>query len=207
MDELKRLGLDDNTIVFFTSDNGAQGSFGGVGADFFDYFEPMNPYRGSKGSFYDGGIRVPMIARWPGRIDPGTTNETLAWYFADVLPTFAELAGVEPPDGLDGMSVVPALIGEKAAGHKQQQHEYLYWEMNSGQGLRQSMRMGNWKAVREQGDGKLELFDISADPGESRDVSSANPDVMARVEKLLSTCRTTPRPQMGPVNVQGWRYF
>jgi arylsulfatase A-like enzyme len=207
MDELRRLGLDDNTIVFFTSDNGAQGTFGQEKPGFFEWFEPMKSYRASKGSMYEGGLRVPMIARWPGKITPGTVNDSLAWYFADILPTFAALANAEPPDGLDGMSVLPALIGEKAAGARQREHEYLYWEMQGENGPRQALRMGEWKAVREASGGKLELFNLAADPGESRDVSALSPDVMARIGKLLDTCRTEPRPQIGPVDVQGQRYY
>lgn len=204
---LKELELDNETIVFFTSDNGAQGSYGRSRSRFFEFFEPMHPYRGSKGAMYEGGIRVPMIARWPGKITAGAVDDSLAWYFADVLPTFAELAGVEPPDGLDGISVVPALIGEKAAGRKQKEHEFLYWEMPSGQGLRQALRMGKWKAVRDQGGGKLELFDLEADKGESSDVSAANPEIMQKIEQILATCRVEPRPQVEPLTVESWRYY
>ncbi len=204
---LAELDLDENTIVIFTSDNGAQGSYGHSKSRFFESFEPMKPYRGSKGSMYEGGIRVPMIARWPGKIAAGAVNDSLAWYFADILPTFAELAGAKPPAGLDGMSVVPALIGEKAAGHKQKQHDFLYWEMPSQKGLRQALRMGEWKVVRETGGSALELYNLSADPGENKDVAAANPGIMKKVEKILATCRVEARPQVEPVAVQGRRYY
>ncbi len=207
MDLIKELDIDDDTIVIFTSDNGAQGSYGRGKSRFFESFEPMKPYRASKGSMYEGGIRVPMVARWPGRIEAGAVNDSLAWYFADILPTFAELAGVKPPAGLDGMSVVPSLIGERAAGHQQRQHDYLYWEMPSQRGLRQALRMGNWKVVRETGGGALELFDLSSDPGEDNNVASSNPEIMQKMERTLAGCRVEPRPQVEPVTVQGRRYY
>ncbi|MFH1071383.1 MAG: arylsulfatase [Candidatus Glassbacteria bacterium] len=204
---LEELGLEDDTIVIFTSDNGAQGGFGSRGADFFQFFEPMGKLRGSKGSLYEGGIRVPMIARWPGRIAAGAVDDKLAWYFPDVLPTLAELAGAKPPAAIDGMSVVPALIGEKAAGRKQTEHEYLYWEMAEGPGLRQALRLGNWKAVREQPGGEIELFDLKNDESETKNVAVGHPEVMEKVNEILAGCRTEPMPQVEPKAVKDRRYF
>jgi len=204
---LKELGLDENTVVFFTSDNGAQGGFGGTGADFFEFFNPMGPLRGRKGSMYEGGIRVPMIARWPGKIRPQTVNDELAWYFPDVMPTLAELAGAEPPPGIDGISVVPALIGEESAGRKQERHEFLYWELTRSTGLQQAVRMGNWKAVRNDPDRPLELFNLESDIGETTDVSSRHPQVMRKIEEYLQACRSEPMPQVEPKRVEGKRYF
>ena len=119
---LKELGIDDNTIVFFTSDNGAQG---GVGTD-PEFFNATGKLRGYKGSPYEGGLRVPMIARWPGHVPPGTTSDQV-WAFWDFLPTAAELAGVEPPKGIDGISMLPDILGKK-----QRSHEFLYWELPWG---------------------------------------------------------------------------
>ena len=207
LDLLDELNLTDNTVVFFTSDNGAQGGFGGRGARFFDFFEPMGKLRGSKGSMYEGGIRVPMIARWPGHIAPGTLDDRLVWYFPDVMPTLAELAGVKAPAGIDGISVLPALIGEKTAGRKQPEHEYLYWELTAESGLRQSLRMGDWKAVREQPGGDVELFDLKNDESETTNVAAGHPEVMARINKILVGCRTEPMPQVEPKAVLDRRYF
>ena len=205
--ELKKLGLEDDTIVFFTSDNGAQGPYGGKGKRFFEDFEPMKPYRGTKGSMYEGGIRVPMIARWPGHIAPGTEDNEIAWYFADLMPTFAELAGTKAPQGIDGLSVVPSLIGAKAAGRKQEQHEYLYWELTRQAGLQQALRMGWWKAVRENPGGPVELYDLKTDPSESKNLAASRPEILKKAENLLETCHTEPRPQIEPVPVKGQRYF
>ena len=207
LDLLKELGLEDNTVVFFTSDNGAQGGFGGIGADFFDFFKPMEPFRGTKGSMYEGGLRVPMVVRWPGKIRPGTVNDSLVWYFPDVLPTLAELAGAIVPAGLDGLSVLPTLAEGGAAGAKQPRHDFLYWELSDEDGLRQAVRMGNWKAVRNAPKGPLELFDLQNDPGETTDLSSSNSEVLRRIEDYLKVCRTAPRPQIEPARVKDRNYF
>ncbi len=145
---LKELGIDENTLVFFSGDNG--------GADYFTSAEHprgvhsanKNPqtgveYRGKKGTLYEGGLRVPFIARWPGKIAPGRVSDHLG-YFPDVLPTIAEVTGAKAPADLDGISLVPELIGEAAAGRAQQQHEYLYWEISGWTAIRQ----GNWRAVK-----------------------------------------------------------
>jgi len=202
LDLLKELNLEEDTIVFFTSDNGAQGSYGRGTRRFFEEFDPMNPYRSTKGSMYEGGLRVPMIARWPGRIQAGAVDDRTAWYFPDVMPTLAELAGGSAPDDIDGISMAPALLGRK-----QTAHEYLYWEIDSYRGLRQALRMGNWKAVRETGGGKVELFDLDTDPGEKNDLAVSKPAVMKKIERILDTCRTEPMPQVEPKRVQGRNYF
>ena len=172
---LKQLGLDRRTIVFFTSDNGA--------AFVEPTFNSSGHLRGKKGDFYEGGIRVPMIVRWPGQIEPGSTSDQV-WAFWDFLPTAAELAGVEPPEKIDGISMLPALLGKK-----QKSHEFLYWEISSG-GYRQAVRNGRWKAVRNRWARSLELYDLSADPGEKQDVAGEHPGVIARIEAYLKTART-----------------
>ena len=185
---LKELNLDDNTIVFFTSDNG--GAVGaGTDAEFFN--STLN-LRGHKGALYEGGIRTPMIVRWPGKVQPATTNN-LAWAFWDFLPTAAELAGAQPPPNLDGLSVVPTLMGEKAAGRSQSQHDYLYWEQPAGKNLLQAVHAGDWKAVRLRASAPLELYNLATNPGESTNVAAEHPDVAARLEKLLTTARTETR--------------
>src|SRR5207245_6528193 len=128
----------ENTIVCFTSDNGPHRE-GGADPNFF---RSAGPLRGIKRSLHEGGVRVPMIVRWSGKIRPGTVSDQV-WAFWDVLPTVAELAGAKAPPGLDGLSVVPALRGKG----RQRQHEFLYWEFHE-QGFQQGVRMGDWKAVR-----------------------------------------------------------
>jgi uncharacterized sulfatase len=200
-DLVKELGLDRRTVIIFTSDNGAQG---GAGTD-PQFFNATGPLRGFKGSLYEGGIRVPFIVRWPGAVKPGAVSEHVC-SFADVLPTLAELAGAEPPKGIDGVSFVPVLRGAK-----QKPHAYLYWELqqfNAKMGfipntLTQAVRVGDWKAVRPQGGGPLELYDLSRDIGESKNVAAEHPDVVAKIEAILKTCRTEPRPQREPEKPAG----
>jgi arylsulfatase A-like enzyme len=193
LDELK---LDRDTIVFFTSDNG------GVSADGHDTrrFRSNGPFRGQKGTLYEGGIRVPMIVRWPGRVAPDTTNDR-PWAFWDVLPTLAELAGARPPAGIDGVSIVPAILEERPA--RQEASRFLYWEHlqfnRQTSALRtetmiQAVRTGDWKAVRPKPGVPVELYDLARDAGETMDVSANHPDVVARIEAYLRTARTEPRP-------------
>jgi arylsulfatase A-like enzyme len=198
---LKERNLEENTIVFLTSDNGPIFPAGQS-----DYFHSAGPLRGRKQTMYEGGIRIPMIARWPGRISAGTVSD-LPWYFADFLPTAAELAGAKTPSGLDGMSVVPALLGPKAAGREQSRHEFMYWELPSyvaaTGGFRkelpmQAVRMGDWKAVRPKADAPLELYNLRKGIGETANVASENPQVMERIEAYLKTARVEPPVQPEP---------
>jgi arylsulfatase A len=194
---LKELNLDENTIVFFTSDNGAATP---LWKD--DFFHSTGPLRGHKQNFYEGGIRVPMIARWPGKIQMGAVSDH-QWAFCDFLATAAELAGAEAPSKTDGISVVPALLG----GRPQSKHDFLYWELprydgKTGQFRRevpmQAVRMGDWKAVRPKPDGPLELYNLKEDIGETKDVAADNPPALARIEDYLKGARTEPRPQSQP---------
>ena len=197
VDLLRKLKLDRRTIVFFCSDNGAARRFDGV-------LDSSGPLRGFKRSMYEGGIRVPMIACWPGKIRPGTVSD-FQWSFQDFMPTAAELAGVRPPEGIDGISIVPTLFGEDAAGHKQQDREFLYWEWPQ-RGVAQGIRMGDWKGVRPRGGAPLELYDLSKDVGEQHNLAAEQPDVVTRLESLLKTCRTDPRPQAEPPKPKGQRF-
>ena len=176
---LRERGLERDTLVLFTSDNGPHKE-GGADPDFFD---GNGPLRGIKRDLYEGGIRVPMIARWPGRVKAGATNEQV-WAHWDFLPTAAALAGVAAPRGIDGQSMVAALEGKRARSH-----EFLYWEFHE-RGFEQAVRMGDWKAVRHAPDGKLELYDLKTDVGEQKDVSASRPDVVRKIEDYLKRART-----------------
>ncbi len=182
---LKALGIERNTVVFFSSDNGPHVE-GGIDVDFFD---SNGPLRGVKRDLYEGGIRVPLIVRWPGRIRPGTTSDHVCAFW-DFLPTAAELAGVKPPRNIDGISFVPTLFGAPA---KQNGHEYLYWEFHE-RGGKQAVRSGNWKAVRlnwhKQSNGPIELYDLRRDIGEKFNVADKYPDVVAKMRRYLESART-----------------
>ena len=200
---LKRLDLDEKTIVFFTSDNGAQGS----GGPDLDFFRGNMHLRGAKGMMYEGGIRVPMIVRWASHIRPNSSSD-LPWYFADVMPTLAELVGVQgdlPPD-IDGISVLPAILGEEAVGRQQQRHEFMYWELGTGRRIRKGLRMGDWKAVQMDPAKPIELFNLMTDESETTDVADQHPEVMAKIRSILATCRTEARPQIEPPGTGDWRF-
>jgi arylsulfatase A-like enzyme len=210
LDLLKELGLDEKTIVFFCSDNGAAKRFDGV-------HNSSGKMKGFKRSMQEGGIRTPMVVRWPGRIKAGTVSD-LPWYFPDVMPTLAELAGAtrHVPADIDGISVVPTLIGEQAAGRKQKLHEYLFWE-HSGT---KAARMGKWKAILPGGRGrrrgkkpaaapkpsKVRLYDLSKDIGEQNDLAAAHPDIAAKMEAIIKKAWTEPRPQKEPPRPKGKRH-
>jgi arylsulfatase A-like enzyme len=193
--KLKELGIEDDTIVFFTSDNGPQP---GAWADVFvDFFDGNGPYRGAKTNLYEGGIREPTVVRWPGRVKAGSTSDFVG-YFPDVMPTLADLAGVADklPPGLDGLSFAPTLLGRPA---EQKQHPYLYWEATGTKQRvsQQAVRVGKWKAVRPRAGAKWELYDLDADPGEAKDVAAAHPDVLDRVAVICREAHA-PEPKFGP---------
>jgi len=178
--QLKALRIDSNTVVFFSSDNGPHKE-GGANAQFF---QSSGPLRGIKRDMYEGGIRVPMIARWPGKIPAGVASDQV-WAFWDFLPTAAELAKVKPPAGIDGLSMLPALLGKKQTN----QHEFLYWEFHE-KGSKQAVRTENWKAVRLAPGAPLELYDLKSDAGETNNVAASRPAIVAKVEAYLKTART-----------------
>lgn len=179
--KLKALGLDERTLVIFTSDNGPPRA-GGNDPDFND---SNGPLRGIKRDLYEGGIRVPMIARWPAQIDQRVVNDHVSAFW-DFLPTFTELAGAQPLEDIDGISMLPALLGHPVA---QKQHEYLYWEFHEG-GFVQAVRMGDWKGVRFGGKGGLELYNLRTDIGEKKDISGQHPDIVGKIEAYIETART-----------------
>ena len=182
MAKLRELGIDEKTVVFFTSDNGPHKE-GGVDPTFF---RSSGPLQGTKRSLHDGGIRDPMLVRWPSKIAPGRVSD-LPWAFWDVLPTLAELAGAETkiPIGIDGISVVPTLLNQGV----QQRHEFLYWEFHEGPS-QQAVRMGDWKAIRKRPGARLELYDLRHDIAERTDVAGQRPEVVSRIEAYLKSART-----------------
>ena len=153
-----------------------------------DFFNSTGPLRGIKRDLYEGGIRVPMIARWPGKIAPGTVTDHPSAFW-DVVPTLCELAGAAPPEETDGISFVPTLLGQTA---KQKAHEFLYWEF-SPQGGKQAVRMGDWKGVRlnlqKNPKAPFELYNLKDDLGETNNVAAAHPDVVAQMEEIIQAER------------------
>lgn len=178
-DLLRSRGIERNTLLMFISDNGPHQEGGGDPV----FFKSAGPLRGIKRDLYEGGIRVPMIASWPGTIPAGRVSNH-PWAHWDMLPTLAEIAKAKVPAGLDGMSMVRALRGQE-----QTAHEFLYWEFHE-RGFQQAVRTGEWKAVRLKRDAPLELYNLSTDPGEQNNVAAANPKVVARIEEYLKTART-----------------
>jgi arylsulfatase A-like enzyme len=177
--QLKALGLDEKTIVFFSSDNGPHREGGNDPA----FFNASGGLRGIKRDLYEGGIREPFLARWPGKIAAGKTS-THVGYFGDMMATFAELAGGATPADLDSISIVPELLGQP-----QKKHDLLYWEFHEG-GTKQGVLVEqHWKGVRVQPGVAMELYDLTADPGETHNLRDTQPDVTQRVEKLLDTSR------------------
>ena len=180
MQKLKDLGIDDNTLVIFSSDNGAND----------ECIEPLKStggLRGFKRMLYEGGIRAPFIARMPGKIAPGTTSDVLTTS-VDFMPTAADLAGVPHPARLDGISILPTLLGQKQA----KQHESLYFEIYEPY-FQQSVRMGDWKGYRLGTKAPLELYDLKADPAEKQDIAAAHPDIVKKIEAIM-LAEHTPSP-------------
>lgn len=177
MDELKKQGLADNTLVFFTSDNGPHKE--GVDPEFFD---SNGPFRGIKRDLYEGGIREPMIAWWPGKIAAGATNDQI-WVLYDVLPTLLDIVGAPIPEGRDGISLKTALLEGKPV-----EHPPLYWEFYE-HGFSQAVRKGDWKLVKTT-TGALELYNIPKDPGETTSLSYEHADIVMELMPLLSSMRT-----------------
>ncbi len=177
LDLLKTLQLDEQTLIIFSSDNGAAWPHGGADPEFF---HSTGGFRNYKGSVYEGGLRVPMIARWKGKIAPGTTSDHISACW-DFYPTFAEIIGAPVPAAVDGISLLPTLLGIE-----QPEHDYLYWEYQG----QQAIRMGRWKAVRLALDQPIELYNLVNDPGENCNLADQQPTIIARMKDLLRTART-----------------
>ena len=182
---LRELSLEQNTIVFFTGDNGGQDRFRSK-AHPRGYFGPnVNPkngveFRGGKGNLYEGGLRIPFLVRWPEKIKAGQVSDLL-FYQPDVLPTLAELTGTSPPDDIDGISILPELLGEDAVGRKQTQHQFLYWEFRS----QTAVRMNAWKAIQPKKNSPWELYDLAKDISETTDVSDRHPEILQRMKGFV----------------------
>ena len=185
--KLKDLSIDENTLVIFTSDNGHHRE-GGNDPDFFD---ANGPLRGMKRDLYEGGIRVPTIARWPGMIAADKTS-TLPAYFGDFMSTVCELTAQKLPDETQSVSFLPTLLGKLDA---QVPHNYLYWEFHEGEG-KQAVRFGKWKAVRQPfGNGHIELYDLSKDIGERKNCAIQRNDLVQRAAQLMNDAHV-PDPRM-----------
>jgi arylsulfatase A-like enzyme len=175
---LKKLGLAENTLVMFSSDNGPTFNGGTDSA----FFESAGPLRGLKTMLYEGGIRVPMIACWQGKIQPGSETDHVSAFW-DVLPTITDIVGCDLPEDIDGISFLPTLLGQVK---KQKKHEHLYWEYKG----KQAVRMGDWKAYRPGLEEPIELYNLADDIGEQKDVAAKHPDIVAQIEEILQTART-----------------
>ncbi|MET1057948.1 MAG: arylsulfatase [Pedobacter sp.] len=176
---LKELGLDENTIVMFSSDNGATFDVGGADTQFFNSVAGL---RGKKQDLYEGGIREPFIVRWPGKVPAGKVSDLVSVQF-DMMATFAELAGVKAPAN-DGLSLLPTITGKTG----QQKHEYIYFEFPE-KGGQVAVRSGNWKGVKSNMKADTaanwELYDLLTDPSEKKDVAAGHPDIVSRFEGIL----------------------
>jgi arylsulfatase A-like enzyme len=181
MRKLRSAGIDHNTLVFFTSDNGPHRE-GGADPSFFS---SSGPLRGIKRDLYEGGIRVPLLVRWPGKIRAGSESQHVSAFW-DYLPTFAELTSRGEIRNTDGISFLPALLGDPA---NQSNHEFLYWEFHE-RGSKQAVRLGNWKGIRDLQEGRTELYNLKDDPGESADISGKHPEVVKKIEDIMDAART-----------------
>jgi arylsulfatase A-like enzyme len=190
LDLLKELGLEENTIVFFSGDNGGQDRFRSKEHPRGFFGPNKDPrtgveFRGGKGNLYEGGLRIPSIARWPGRIEPGQVSD-LVFYQPDVLPTLAGLCGAEVPADVDGLSILPTLLGEG----EQALHEFLYWEY----GNQMAVRQGNWKAILDRKNDRWALFDLSRDVSETTNVADRHPQVLKALATIAEREHTPARP-------------
>lgn len=175
MELLKELKLDENTIIFYTSDNGPNKPF----------VKPLNSaggLRGFKRSLYEGGIRAAMSVRWPGKVAEGTTNE-FQWDMRDIFPTLCDIANIDPPENLDGISVLPSILGKE-----QTQRHHLYWEYHSP--FQQAVRMGDWKGIRFGTKEPIEIYDLSKDISESQNIAPGHPEIVAEMIEIMNNSRT-----------------
>jgi len=178
---LWQFNLQGNTVVFFTSDTGpaVQGESDSA------LFQKTGLFRGGKGQLYEGGLRVPMIVSWPGVI-PSKSVSDFPWAFWDFMYTVAQISEVTRPDGLDGLSILPTLLGKE-----QKPHDFFYWEIHENS-FQQAIRMDNWKALRQKPDQAIELYHLKNDPSEKTNVAAAHPDRVVQMEHLLKTARIEP---------------
>jgi len=184
IDLLELMGIAENTLVMITSDNGPHKE----GGHMPDFFNSNGKLKGYKRDLYEGGVRTPLIAWWPGTIKRGTTRHISAHW--DVLPTLCELSGTKVPHKIDGISFAPTLLGNK---REQQEHDYLYWEFHE-RGKKQAIRMGKWKAIRldlaKNPNGPIELYDLNKDIGEEKNIAEKHPDIIEKIKPLFESART-----------------
>lgn len=182
--QLENMGIENNTVIMFSSDNGPHQE-GGRSPEFFD---SSGPFRGIKRDLYEGGIRMPFIVKWPGVVKPGTSSDHISAFW-DVLPTLTDIAGANTPKNIDGISFLPALHGKHA---EQKKHEYLYWEFYE-KGGKQAIRKENWKAVklniRKNQNAPIELYDLSKDPKELINLASEYPEIVKEMNQVFKSAR------------------
>jgi arylsulfatase A-like enzyme len=184
MDKVKALGIENDTVFIFSSDNGAHKE----GGNDPEFFNSNGPFQGIKRALYDGGIRTPFLARWPQQIKPGSVSDQVIAFW-DFLPSAAELAGTKPPSGLDGISFVNALHGKPIS-----RREYLYWEFHE-RGFHQAVRLENWKGVRRGSRrNPVELYDVVKDQSESSNLAAVHPEVAERIRSIMTSARTDSEP-------------
>ncbi|MEN8186418.1 MAG: arylsulfatase [Bacteroidota bacterium] len=178
---LKEEGIYENTVILFSSDNGPTYT-GGVDFNYFESSKPFsNGYGRTKGSVYEGGIRVPFIASWPSHIEPGTSSDHISAFY-DLMPTICDIAGIEAPKDIDGISFKPVLYGQR-----QNEHDFLYWEFPGYNG-QQAVRIGKWKGVRKNifdGNLNIELYNLETDIEEKLDISNRYPDIVKRIDSIM----------------------
>lgn len=187
LDLLRELHLEDNTLVIFTSDNGAGGETANN-----QFFGSAGGLRGAKGTLWEGGLRAPMIVRWPGHVPAGAVNDFVTAFW-DFLPTAAELAGAKVPPRVDGISIVPTLSGKT-----QPPAAYLYWEAPQQNVLTKAARLGQWKGYQPAAGAPVQLYDLGNDRAEEHDVAAAHPDVREQIEAIMvaahSEVKIPPKP-------------
>ena len=176
LDLLRELGIAENTLVIFSSDNGPEYDRG--------FFRSNGGFRGQKRDLYEGGLRTPFIAWWPGKIKGGTTSEHVAAFW-DFFPTACEAADIKSKATIDGISYLSALTGKGT----QKQHEYLYWELNEKRGPAQAIRYGDWKMVKLFGK-PMEIYNLRTDIGEGNNIAGQHPEIVRTMESFLAKCRT-----------------
>ncbi|WP_229802394.1 arylsulfatase [Echinicola pacifica] len=184
MAKVKELGIENNTLIIFTSDNGPHREGGGDP----EYFDSNGGFKGIKRDLYEGGIRVPLIMSWPGRIAANTTNAHPSAFW-DFMPSFAALAGAPVRDNWDGISMLPTMMGQE---NKQKKHPYLYWEYH-GEAGKQAARMGDWKGVRtgiREGNRKIEIYNLKSDPGETTNLALEHPEILWKMDSIFSIAHT-----------------
>ncbi len=194
MEQIKKLGLDENTIIMFSSDNGTTFN-GGVNAKFFNSVDGL---RGLKMDVYEGGIREPFLVRWPGKIPAGSTSDFVAVQY-DMMATMAAIAGIQAPPG-DGISILPEMTGKH---RQQQQRMYIYFEYPE-KGGQLAIRMGKWKGVktglRADVHKPWELYDLSSDPGETHDIAAQHPDLLRKFDAIV-------KKEHRPAHIREWEFL